>query len=984
MQDTRSANSPELTSPTSLPALCVAVLAFWIALRLGRNLLTAQTLACLAATLFDFIAARRRNRPFPAAQYLTLTTVWGTASYLLIWLIFSIVQSRATPIKIAVEALLLLAGMALRRAASFVPNEPDRDEDPLPFRPASKALAALLWLLLLVPLAVEYYGFRITRILHETRWLPEGEIRFRNYTLVFLVIAFAGLFARRWLLPALAAAVLACTVYAAGIAPPAAVLLFVFSATVSGRLLLRSSLGSTGEGGSAADGEPAVEGPLAFLTGTAAWIVVMYAAATLPIHYPAVYVAALALPVAAGYRQTRLLASEWLAFLRPARLPSPAEHLATAGLAFIVLANWLTALKPEASTDGLAVHLNIAAGMALRHAYTVDFHRIVWALMPIGADFCYAVLYSLGGEYGARLLNFTMLVTVATLIVCGARRFVSRPVAMLLAAMFVSTPMVYMVSGSLLVENFVAAMVLGSLMALWRFHETRATRYLMMTGILFGTSISLKIGAMAAGLIGLACVIAEVRRRNAAVPLKASPRITAAAMLLLLAIGSVPYVKAWRLTGNPLYPFAVGFIKSSQTSGPAIADTRYNHPLTWHTLFDLTFRTNLYHEGQPGALGFAWFLFLPLIVAAFFAWRSAPNRSFQARTAIVIGGVSAFIVAASQPNARYFYFALPPLVLGAAAALAWLRARNQNVFRAAVLTVLCTCYCNVWFLPVADWYHRGFYSTPLFSAEGRDDYLRHGDGSQGQIRKVNEWINGHNTTHPVVFTDDSETVGLIAPAYANNWHDYNFTLQVEASPLPLDVYRLFSRYGIAEMVVDTGNQHRQAALNGLISVCGVVEFVADPFIAMKLRPDCEQAIRATPVTSAVCTPGEPLPRGTHDESDPRVVFAGSWEHAVKFAEPYSHTIAFSNVPGASVCFAINGTGFDYIHAMAYNRGRAEILVDGKPRAHFDLYDPAIVWQAHTPLRGLAPGRHVITIQALPEKTAASSDFYIDLDAVTVY
>ncbi len=92
MQDTRSANSPELTSPTSLPALCVAVLAFWIALRLGRNLLTAQTLACLAATVFDFIAARRRNRPFPAAQYLTLTTVWGTASYLLIWLIFSIVQ----------------------------------------------------------------------------------------------------------------------------------------------------------------------------------------------------------------------------------------------------------------------------------------------------------------------------------------------------------------------------------------------------------------------------------------------------------------------------------------------------------------------------------------------------------------------------------------------------------------------------------------------------------------------------------------------------------------------------------------------------------------------------------------------------------------------------------------------------------------------------------------------------------------------------
>lgn len=972
MPETRSSTPSSFASPTSLPALCAAILAFWIALRFGRNLFTAQVISCLAASVVDFVAARRAGRPFSATRYLTLTAIRGTVSYLLIRLLFSILQARATPIKIAVEAFLLLAGTALRRAGCFTSNEPADTEAAMPFRPASKPLAALLWMLLLTPLAVEYYGFRITRILHEVRWIPEGEIHFRNYTLVFLVIAFAGLFARRWLLPGLSLAVVACTVYAVGLAPAAGVLLFVFSATVLGRLLLRATP------------EAPVEGPLAFLTGTAAWIVAMYGTATKPVHYPAVYLGALALPLAAGHRQARQLVSEWIAFLRPARVPSPAEHLATAGLAFIVLANWLTALKPEASTDGLAVHLNIAAGMALHHAYTVDFHRLIWALMPIGADFCYAILYSLGGEYGARLLNFAMLVTIAALLVQGARRFVSRPVAMLLAALFISTPMAYMVSGSLLVENFVAVMVLGSLLALWRFHETRATRYLTMTGILFGTSISLKIGAMAAGLIGLGCVISELRRRNAATPLKASPRAVAAAILLLLAIGSIPYAKAWRLTGNPLYPFALGFLQSAKNGAPAIADTRYNHPLTWHTPFDLTFHTDLYHEGQPGGLGFGYFLFLPLTVAAFFAWRARAARSFEARTAIVIGGVSATIVAASQPNARYFYFALPPLILGTAAALAWLHSREERVYRAAVLAVLGATFCNIWFLPVADWYHRGFYSAPLFSAEGRSEYLRGAEGAEGRTLEVIDWINRHNTTRPVVFTDNSETSGLIAPAYANNWHDYNFTLALQAQPLPLDVYRLFSRYGIAEMVVDSRNTDRQDALTALISACGVAEFAAEPFVAMKLRPDCEHAIRAFPITEAVCTSGEPLPRGTYDETDPRVAFAGKWQHAVKFAEPYGHTIAFSNVPGAAACFAIDGTGFDYIHATAFNRGRAEILVDGKRRASIDLYSPQSIWQAHTTVRGLAPGRHVVTIRAQPEKTAAAADFYIDLDAVTVY
>jgi SAM-dependent methyltransferase len=825
-------------------------------------------------------------------------------------------------------------------------------------------LSSVLWLLLLVPVAAECFGFRSTHLLAQIRWNSEGAVRFRNYTLAFAAITFAGLFARRWFLPAVSLGMVACTIFAVGAAPPAAVLFFVFSTTVLGRLTLGES----------------IEGPLAFLAGTALWIPAMYLTATLPIHYPGVYLAALVLPVALGRRHARRLGLEWFDLFRPTRLAAPAEMLAFAGLAFVVAACWLVVLKPENSTDGLAMHLTIPASIALHHAYSIDFRRFVWAVMPMGADFSYAVVYMLGGEFAARLLNLAMLVTIAALVFRGARAFVSRPAALLLTAICISTPIVYLVTGSLFVENFVAAMVLGGLIALWRFHQTHAAGYLMLTAVLLGTAIALKVGAVAAGLMGLGYLIWEVWRSR---PPWHAPGIEErpvarsaafAAMVVLLLLGSIPYAKAWRLTGNPLFPYETAMFKSPLVNGRDIQDARFSQPLDWSTPFQLTFHTNLYQEGQAGSMGFQYLLFLPLTVAAFFAL-----RSFEGRSAIVIGGVSALIVAGARPNARYFYFALPPLTLGAAAALSWVRDRQPLVYRAALAAGLAAASFNVWFLPCADWYNRDFYSAPLFSASGRATYMH---TTSGAVREVIAWINRNNRTKPVVFTDGSYIAGLIAPVYANHWHDYSFTMQVQATHLPDGLYRLFSRDGIAEMVVDRRHTDRQEAVTELISACGVPEFAAGPFVAMKLRPDCEGALREIPIP--ICSPGETLRRGNYDESDPRIVFAGKWTASRQFTAAFGQSITFSNVPGSTACFAMEGTGFDYIHARAYNRGRAEILVDGKPKTKFDLYSPGIEWQSRSSVRGLPPGRHVIDIRALPEKSDAATDFYIDLDRIVVY
>ena len=50
----------------------------------------------------------------------------------------------------------------------------------------------------------------------------------------------------------------------------------------------------------------------------------------------------------------------------------------------------------------------------------------------------------------------------------------------------------------------------------------------------------------------------------------------------------------------------------------------------------------------------------------------------------------------------------------------------------------------------------------------------------------------------------------------------------------------------------------------------------------------------------------------------------------------------------------------------------------------DLYDKTAHWQSKTRIRGLAPGRHELTLRVLPEKNPASSDFFVDFDALNVF
>src|SRR5262249_29787531 len=143
-----------------------------------------------------------------------------------------------------------------------------------------------------------------------------------------------------------------------------------------------------------------------------------------------------------------------LAYARAFRLEvdSSAEGAAMAVLLFVLLAHWLVALKPEVSADGLSMHLAAPMAGARRSLWPFDFRQYSWAVMPMGGDWAFTGAYLLGGEAAARLLNFALLAVIAAMLRQASLRWLSPAGASLAAALFLSTPLVQLVTGSLFVE----------------------------------------------------------------------------------------------------------------------------------------------------------------------------------------------------------------------------------------------------------------------------------------------------------------------------------------------------------------------------------------------------------------------------------------------------------------------------------------------------------------------------------------------------
>lgn len=465
--------------------------------------------------------------------------------------------------------------------------------------------------------------------------------------------------------------------------------------------------------GSPLDGGTRVQAILAISFGMAVLSLAVSVLSFFPVNHPATYLLLLALPIVAGWRRN-VDALRSLALATRLRAPGAGGWVAALDLvtAFALALRLLTALKPEIGTDALAMHLVIGERLANEGRFDYDVTRSIWAVMPMAADWQFALAHMLGGEPAARLLNFladAMLVLLARNIASDARGMFAGAVA---AAVYATTPLLFLETAALFVENFWALWSCTALVAAWQASRQPGLRIAAVAGFLVGTAVAAKVmtAFLAPFFIAAAvvwCVRAKARGWGMLVFFVAAA----------LVAGALPYANAWIRTGNPVFPFMNELFRSPYFDATSsFNNALFNTPASWRTLYDATFHSSRFLEALPGAIGLSWLALLPA------ALLSALLGRWPARIAAASAVAFVVLVFAFQSYLRYILPVLPvfAFLVGIAAA----GAAPRGVARHCVaFLVLAFALVGLYLTPTSNFIDRRIALPPVAGSEAVEDYL---------------------------------------------------------------------------------------------------------------------------------------------------------------------------------------------------------------------------------------------------------------------
>ena len=745
--------------------------------------------------------------------------------------------------------------------------------------------------------AVSIYGFFHEQLFAQQMWADEGVRRFLLYAGAYWGVAAVLLWRCRiaWIVPVGALY----AVWWAGPVAPLAVLFFLGSCYALGRRV--------------ADGVTAV------LAGAAVWMLVLWCALHFPVNYWWVYAAAFAVP--------------YLWALPRIELPSLLDRKEAAALAvllFVLGAHFLATLKPEISSDGLSMHLALPAAVADQGYWAFDHTHAIWSLMPAGADALYTGVYLLGGEAAAKLLNFAFLGMICVLLVQVARRWTSPGGAYLCAALFASTPLVQLVTGSLFVENVWCALVLGAVVVLLDDGDLR------VAGILIGAAVAVKLIAVAFSVPLAGLALWRMRR------------VAFAAAGLALLFGLPAYAFAYVKSGNPIFPFANAIFRSADYDAEkSFVDPRYAdlHP-SWNAPYEMTFRSATYVEGQGGAAGFQYFVLL--LPAALLA-----RRRDQA-IVVTVCAVGTGIVLLGAPNLRYAYAAMPLASL----VIAWLPVR--------ALAVCGLIALNLWFLPASGYYNPDF---ALFRKSEIEPFIE----AKAPVRALIERLNREAPGEPTAFFSTDATAGLQAMAYTDTWHNEHYWERVRNAPDAAAIAAQFRVLGIRHVIAPSAREAPFEVVKTFLGRWLDAESTVGRLTLYRLRD----------VEIPILKDTRPLAPGTHNDTEPRIEYRGAWLHDKQFAEPVGQTLSYSDVAGDSLKLTFEGRSIAYIYTRAANRGIGEVWIDGLLSRRVNLYSAQTAWQTSLNISGLSSGMHTFELRVTGRKDKKASGSFVDLDAVKI-
>lgn len=583
--------------------------------------------------------------------------------------------------------------------------------------------------LALLSLALLAYGFLETGLDPRQAWSDKaGAMRFLIFAGAFAVLAIgaAGAGARRRLL-VLGAAGGLWVLAAFGVGSVASVMLVGLACLAIGDFLFgplwRARFGLT------------TAGLLSTCVGLSVLMLVMGLTAPWPIHSAASHATVLGFLVLAGHRRIRLYAAGTAAWAAQHRDAGLRDHAAFSLLILALAAQSVYAALPEQYHDALGVHLLVATTLAQQGSWTPDPAQFVGAAAPYGANWIFAVSYMLAGEGAAKFANFALLGLLCAMLGNAVAWRQGRALALLAAALLASTPLAFITTASLFSENALAVFCLAPVLLLVRSHREFGLRDGAALAFLLAGAALVKLHAVLFfipfGLVFAALLLRHNAPRRALTILAFSAVLTAV-------LGCQPYLHAYLVTGNPVYPWFNAVFKSPYFDSSAnFSDGNWIGKLSPALPYLWTFKSSLFMEGQDGALGFAVLgLLLPGLAMAV---------ATRDRMALVAAAAGLGYVCMLVPVTQYMRYAYPALPLVLIVCASGLRAfapgdghpPHSSLARSSLAFGSLFVGLGLAFLPSAGWILPSFDANVVVGLRDRDSFISSRVPYRGLINAVN-------------------------------------------------------------------------------------------------------------------------------------------------------------------------------------------------------------------------------------------------------
>lgn len=546
-------------------------------------------------------------------------------------------------------------------------------------------------------------------------------------------------------------------------------------------------------------------GVFPILLGAGFYGALIYLLASFRLHYPGFYGLLLIIPIVLFWTTAKKAAVDLRAYFA-----SP-NHLNIANFLILALVMMYLGIcfMPEVGHDALVMHLFIPAQMALNGFWGFKVDVDLWAATPMLGDIFFAIGYVLGGEVSARLINLGFVFSLALLI----REYLIylKTPALINAYMvliFLSTPLTFLENSTLYIDSVWTAYLVGGTYFILRFifDDENKNRNIILASILLGLSMMVKVQTLWAGPgIMLVCIVfcREWASRKIVIGIASSA-------FLFVLIASPPYLTAYWLTSNPIFPFFNKIFKSPHWVAENFLDTRWTQGFNWDFPYQIVFNSGKFLEGYAGSPGFQWIILLP---ATIFSVILIENKKI-----IAIFLFSIITIAITFNSAAYLRYIYPSMVwlciiIGCSLYFVTEKIPGKSCKYLIGLAILVTVFLNLTFIKSAT--HYGAFSfLPLISDSNRKEYLLENMPMRSAVDLVNA-LNSSNS--PVAVLAPSPLVaGLKADGYSSSWYTYKFYESLKLAKTSSDIIHLFEEFNIEYFILDNqwgDERQREIILN---------------------------------------------------------------------------------------------------------------------------------------------------------------------------